>query len=84
MMLKVYVDDSADQRQEKIAVAGAFVGNSRQWSAPAQRTRADVATELTAFSDSVDSFELSDPLPNQKSALRKLLFPLQLLNFRNR
>jgi hypothetical protein len=33
MMLKVYVDDSADQRQEKAVVAGAFVGTFKQWSA---------------------------------------------------
>jgi len=32
MRLRVYIDDSADQRQEKVVVAGAFVGTTKQWS----------------------------------------------------
>jgi len=32
MLLKVYIDDSAYQKKEKAVVAGAFVGNTKQWS----------------------------------------------------
>ena len=32
MLLRVYIDDSADQKQEKAVVAGAFVGKFGQWS----------------------------------------------------
>lgn len=32
MLLRVYVDDSSDERQEKAVVAGAFVGTAKQWS----------------------------------------------------
>src|SRR5579863_1078624 len=32
MLLRVYVDDSSDEKQEKVVVAGAFVGTAKQWS----------------------------------------------------
>src|ERR1700686_414541 len=32
MLLRTYVDDSADQTQEKAMVAGAFVGFYHQWN----------------------------------------------------
>ena len=32
MLLKVYIDDSADQQQQEVVLAGAFIGRFGQWS----------------------------------------------------
>lgn len=32
VLLKTYIDDSADERQEQVVVAGAFTGTFKQWS----------------------------------------------------
>lgn len=32
MMLRVYVDDSSDEKQENVVCAGAFVGSVKQWT----------------------------------------------------
>ncbi len=32
MLLKTYIDDSADEKQELVVVAGAFTGKFKQWS----------------------------------------------------
>jgi hypothetical protein len=32
VLLKTFIDDSADERQEKVVIAGAFIGRMGQWS----------------------------------------------------
>jgi hypothetical protein len=32
MLIKTFIDDSADERQEKVVIAGAFMGRFGQWT----------------------------------------------------
>jgi hypothetical protein len=49
MLLRVYIDDSSDEKKERVAVAGAFLGSFKQWGVFVQRWRKRLKKDILAY-----------------------------------
>ena len=58
MLLRAYIDDSSDQRQERVAVAGAYLGSFRQWSQLVQQWKRRLKRSNIKFWHSTDYYSL--------------------------
>jgi hypothetical protein len=70
MMLRVYVDDSSDQRQEKAVVAGAFVGTVKQWTDLKQKWKRRLRVEGLKYFRSTEYYSLRGEFERYRDPLR--------------
>jgi hypothetical protein len=87
-MLRVYMDDSADQKQERVVTAGAYVGFYHQWKWLVERWRKRLKREGIPFFHTTAYYSLRDefaiyrdpvkyPIPKGKEAAKRLLDDLE-------
>ena len=89
-LLRIYVDDSADQTQEKVVLAGAFVGWYHQWSDLQQKWRKRLkqdgleyfhATECKSLQGEFSRFRdsINFPFPKGREGANKIRADLETI-----
>jgi len=70
MLLRVYIDDSADERQEKAVVAGAFVGTTKQWSGLKLQWQRRLKRDGLAYFRSTEYYSLRGEFSRYRDSVR--------------
>ena len=70
MILRVYVDDSADGKREKTIVAGAFVGTTKQWSGLKQQWQRRLKRDGLAYFRSTEYYSLRGEFARYRDSVR--------------
>ena len=88
MLIRAFIDDSADETQSKVVVAAGFLGNYKQWSLLTKLWRRRLKRDGIAYFHAVECFNLNGeflrfrdkvkyPAPAGKEAARALLADLE-------
>lgn len=70
MLLRVYIDDSADQKREKAVVAGAWVGKFGQWSELSKLWRRRLKRDGLAYFRSTEYYSLRGEFERYRDPVR--------------